>query len=91
MRFVLCLLLAAMASGSAFAAKQSMQTMNLSQAQAAAAKGDQAAAAAVGTTIDQQTCLNGCSSRGYDKRNCDAACRPGFCHPHAETAYCVAE
>lgn len=88
MRFVLCLLLAVSVSGSAVAAKD---TMSLSQAQAAAAKGDQAAAAAVGTTIDQQTCLNGCASRGYDKRNCAAACRPGFCHPHAETAYCVAE
>ena len=90
MRFVLCLLFATVLSGPAFAAKQSRQNMSLSQAQAAAAKGDQAAAAAVGTTIDQQTCLNGCASRGYDKRNCTAACRPGLCHPRAETPYCVA-
>jgi len=87
MRFVLCVLLATVVSGPAFAAKD---TMSLSQAQAAAAGGDQAAAAAVATTTDQQTCLRECANRGYDKRHCDSGCRPGLCHPNGDTPYCVA-
>ena len=88
MRFVLCLLLATLLSGSAVAAKE---TMSLSQAQAAAARGDQNAAAAVATTTDQQTCLRECANRGYDKRHCASGCRPGLCHPDGETPYCVAK
>jgi hypothetical protein len=86
MRFVLCLLLATVLSGSVVAAKE---TMSLSQAQAAAAKGDQKAAAAVQTTTDQQTCLRECANRGYS--HCDVGCRPGLCHPDGDTPYCVAK
>ncbi len=88
MRFVLCLLLATLLSGSAFAAKD---TMSLEEAQAAAAKGDAAAASAVATTTDQQTCLNACANRGYDKERCTTACRPGLCHPNGQTPYCVSK
>src|SRR6478609_4797188 len=88
MRLVLCVLLLALSPGVAFAAKD---TMTLSQAQAAAAKGDSQAAAAIGTTTDQQTCLNECSNRGYDKGKCATACRPGICHPGGEPPYCVAK
>ena len=87
MRFVLCILLATLLPGSAFAAKQ---TMSLSQAEAAAAKGDADAEAALQTTTDQRTCLNECGKRGNDKAHCASACRPGLCHPGAETPYCVA-
>ena len=86
MRLVLCVLLLALSPGVAFAAKD---TMTLSHAQAAAAKGDSQAAAAIGTTTDQQTCLNECSNRGYDKGKCATACRPGICHPGGEPPYCV--
>jgi hypothetical protein len=86
MRFVLCILLAILLPGSAWAAKE---TMSLQQAQAAAAQGDADASAAVATTVDQRTCLNGCANRGYDQARCTNACRPGLCHPGAETPYCV--
>ena len=65
--------------------------MSLSQAQAAAEKGDAEAAAAVATTTDRQTCLNECANRGHDKGQCANACRPGICHPGAERPYCVAK
>ena len=88
MRFVLCVLLVALPTSFAFAAKG---TMSLSQAQAAAKKGDARAAAAIATTTDRQTCLNGCANRGYNKGQCTNACRPGFCHPEGEQPYCVAK
>ena len=88
MRFVLCVLLVALPPSFAFAANG---TMSLSQAQAAAKKGDAKAAAAIATTIDRQTCLNGCANRGYNKGQCSNACRPGICHPGAEQPYCVAK
>jgi hypothetical protein len=92
MRFVLGILLAALLPaslpGSASAAERSMTT---AQAHAAAAKGDQKAAAAVGMTTDRQTCLGGCANRGYDKSRCASACRPGVCHPDGDTPYCVGE
>lgn len=86
MRFILCILLVALSPSCAFAAKG---TMSLSQAQAAAEKGDAEAAAAVATKTDRQTCLNECAKRGHDKRQCADACRPGICHPGAEQPYCV--
>ncbi len=86
MRFVLCILLAALLPDPALAAKA---TMSLSQAQAAADKGDADAAAAVATTTDRQTCFNECTNRGHDKAQCNSACRPGICHPGADTPYCV--
>ena len=89
MRFVLCLLLVTLLPGSAFAQTAAKRTMTLPQAQAAAEKGDAGVAAAVATTVDRQTCLNGCANRGYDQGRCTNACRPGFCHPDAETPYCV--
>jgi hypothetical protein len=52
MRFVLCILLGVLPSNFAFAAKG---TMSLSEAQAAAAKGDTDAAAAIMLTTDRQT------------------------------------
>ncbi|HEY6022721.1 MAG TPA: hypothetical protein VIV34_00920 [Pseudolabrys sp.] len=88
MRFVLCILLVALPLNFALAAKG---TMSLSQAQAAAKKGDADAAAAVGTMTDRQTCLNECANRGHNKGQCTDACRPGICHPGAEHPYCVAK
>jgi hypothetical protein len=89
MRFVLCLVIAALLPASAFAANEG--TMSIARAHAAAAKGDQKAAAAVATTTDQATCLSGCASRGHGKGQCATACRPGLCHPNGETPYCVAD
>ena len=88
MRFALCILLVALSPSFAFAAKG---TMSLSQAQAAAAKGDAEAAAAVAMTTERQTCLSGCTNRGYDPAQCTNACRPGLCHPGADQPYCVAK
>jgi len=88
MRFVLCILLVAMPSNIAFAAKG---TMSLSQAQAAADKGDADAAAALVMTTDRQICLNECARRGHNKDQCANACRPGLCHLGAEQPYCVAK
>lgn len=91
MRFVLCILLVIVLPGSAFAQTGAKRTMTLSQAQAAADKGDAGAAAALTTTTDQDTCSNACANRGYDKGRCTTACRPGLCHPDGETPYCVAK
>lgn len=88
MRFVLCIVIAALMPVSAFAASG---TMSISRAQAAAAKGDTQAAAALSTTTDQQTCLNGCANRGHKQSECASACRPGLCHPGGEQPYCVAQ
>jgi hypothetical protein len=86
MRFTLSILLVVLLPSSTFAAKQ---TMSLSQAHAAAEKGDAEAAAAVAMTINRETCLSGCANRGYDKGRCINACVPGVCHPGAEQPYCV--
>lgn len=85
---VLCLVATTMLPASAIAAKR---VMSLTQAQAAAQKGDADASAAVGVTTDHDTCLNGCANRGYDKGHCNTACRPGLCHLDEETPYCVAK
>jgi hypothetical protein len=66
MRFVLCVVIAALLPVSALAAKGG-GPMSLSQARAAAEKGDAGAAAAVATTTDRQTCLNECANRGHNK------------------------
>lgn len=89
MRFVLCIVIAALLPTSALAAKGG-GAMSLSRAQAAAAKGDQRAAAAVATTVGRDTCMSGCTARGLPKRQCVSACRPGLCHPGGEQPYCVA-
>lgn len=89
MRFVLCIVIAALLPASALAAQGG--SMSLSRAQAAAAKGDQKAAAAIQTTTDHDTCMNGCASRGHSKSQCVTACRPGLCHPGAEQPYCVSK
>jgi hypothetical protein len=86
MRFVLCILIAALLPGSALAA-----TMSLSRAQAAAARGDQQAAAALATTTYRQACMSGCASRGHRKGQCVSACRPGLCHLGGKEPYCVAK
>jgi len=86
MRFMLCLLLAIVLPGSALAAKE---TMTLSEAQAAAQKGNAEAAAALATTVDREVCLDGCAKRGHNRAQCSSACRPGLCHPGAEQPYCV--
>lgn len=91
MRFVLCIVIAALLPASALAAKGGGGTMSLSRAQAAAAKGDQKAATAVATTTNRDTCLSGCTSRGISKNKCASACRPGLCHPGAEQPYCVSK
>lgn len=90
MRFVLCIVIAALLPASALAAK-SDEVMSLSHAQAAAAKGDQKAAAALTTTTSRDGCLSGCSSRGHSKSQCATACRPGLCHPGGEQPYCVSK
>ena len=87
-RFVLCILLIALTPGFALAAKG---PMSISEAQAAAAKGDSDAAAAITLTTDRQTCLSGCASRGHKQDQCNTACRPGLCHPGASQPYCVAK
>ena len=87
MRFVLCILLAALLPASASAATRAM---NFSQTRVAAEKGDSRAAAALVTTTDRVTCLNECGHRGYSGAHCASACRPGFCHPAAEQPYCIA-
>jgi hypothetical protein len=89
MRFVLCIVIAALLPVSALAAKGGGGTMSLSRAQAAAAKGDQKAAAAVATNRD--ACMSGCANRGISKNKCVSACRPGLCDPGAEQPYCVSK
>jgi hypothetical protein len=88
MRFVLCVLLVVMPTHLAFAAKG---TMTLAEAQAAAAKGDSDAAAAILMTTDRQLCLSECGRRGHKQDQCTNACRPGLCHPGAEQPYCIAK
>jgi len=58
MRFILCIVLAVLLPASALAAKGS-GAISLSRAQAAAARGDQQAAAAISTTTYRQACLSG--------------------------------
>ena len=90
MRFVMCIVIAALLPASALAAKGG-GSMSLSRAQAAAAKGDQKAAAAVATTTDRESCMTGCANRGISKNKCVSACRPGLCHPGGEQPYCVSK
>jgi hypothetical protein len=90
MRFVLCIVIAALLPVSALAAKDG-ESMSLSRAQAAAAKGDQKAAAALATTTDRESCMTGCANRGHSKSQCVSACRPGLCHPGGEQPYCVSK
>ena len=75
MRFVLCIVIVALLPASALA--QNGGSMSLSRAQAAAAKGDQKAAAAVATTTDRESCMTGCANPGISKNKCASACRPG--------------
>ena len=91
MRFVLCIVIAALLPASALAAKGSGGSMSLSRAQAAAAKGDQNAARAVATTTDRESCMTGCANRGHSKSQCVSACRPGLCHSGGEQPYCVSK
>ncbi len=87
MRFVLCIVIAALLlPGSALAA-----TMSFSRMQAAAARGDQQAAAALATTTYRQACMSGCAARGHRKGQCVSACRPGICHLSSKPPYCVAK
>ena len=90
MRFVLCIVIAALLPASALAAKGS-GSMSLARAQAAAAKGDQKAAAAIATTTDRESCMTGCANRGISKNKCVSACRPGLCHSGGEQPYCVSK
>jgi hypothetical protein len=90
MRFVLCVVIVALLPASALAAKGG-ESMSLSRAQAAAAKGDQKAAAAIATTTDRESCMTGCANRGHSKSQCVSACRPGLCHPGGEQPYCVSK
>ena len=92
MRFVLCIVIAALLPTYALAAKGgggSGGSMSLTRAQAAAAKGDQNAARAIATTTDRESCMTGCANRGISKNKCVSACRPGLCHPGGEQPYCV--
>ena len=89
MRFVLCIVIAAMLPASALAAGSA--PISLSRAQQAAARGDQKAAAALATTTDHDTCMSGCAARGHPKDQCVTACRPGLCHPDGEQPYCVSK
>jgi hypothetical protein len=89
MRFVLCIVIAALLPGSALAAKGG--AMSLSRTQAAASRGDQQAAAALATTTYRQACMSGCVARGHRKGQCVSACRPGICHLSSKPPYCVAK
>ena len=89
MRFVLCIIIAALLPGSALAAKGG--TMSFSRTQAAAARGDQQAAAALATTTYRESCMSGCAARGHRKGQCVSASRPGICHPSGKQPYCVAK
>jgi hypothetical protein len=89
MRFVLCIVIATVLSASALSATG--EEMSLSRAQAAAAKGDQKAAAALTLTTDRDACMSGCASRGHPKSQCVNACRPGLCHTTTEQPYCVSK
>ena len=80
MRFVLCIVIAALLPGSALAAKGG--TMSFSRTQAAAA---------LATTTYRQACISGCSARGHRKGQCVRACRPGLCHLGGKEPYCVAK
>jgi len=88
MRFVLCIVIAALLPASALAAKG---PMSLSSAQAAAERGDQQAAAALSTMTNREACLSGCANRGHSKDQCVSACRPGLCHTGGEQPYCVSK
>jgi len=90
MRFVLCIVIAALLPASALAANGG-GSMSLSSAQAAAAKGDQKAAAAIASMADRESCMTGCANRGHSKNQCVTACRPGLCHPGGEQPYCVSK
>ena len=90
MHFVLCVVIAALLPVSALAAKGG-GPMSLSRTQAAAARGDQKAVAALATTTSRAGCMSGCASRGYSKRRCVSACRPGLCHPGGQLPYCVSK
>ena len=90
MRFVLCIVIAALLPASALAAKGG-GSMSLSSAQVAAAKGDQKAAAAIATTTDRESCMTGCANRGHSKSQCVSACRPVLCHPGGEQPDCVSK
>jgi hypothetical protein len=89
MRFVLCIVVAALLPAFALAQQKGGAPMSVASTQAAAAKGDQNAAAALAMTTSQETCMSGCESRGYPKHQCVSACRPGLCHPAGEQPYCV--
>lgn len=90
MRVVLCIVVAALLPVSALAATGG-GVMSFSHAQAAAARGDQKAAAALSTMTDHDGCMNGCAARGHSKGQCVSACRPGLCHPDSEQPYCVSK
>jgi hypothetical protein len=86
MRLVLCVLLAMLAAGPAFA---DQRTLTRADAQAAAGSGDAQAAGALSMSTDQATCQTECTKRGHTAAQCTEACRPGFCHPDAEQPYCI--
>jgi hypothetical protein len=90
MRFVLCVVVAALLPAPALAAKDG-QALSLARAKEAAARGDQKAAVALATTTDRDGCMSGCASRGHPKSECVSACRPGICHPGGEQPYCVSK
>ena len=90
MRFVLCVVIAALLPVSALGATGG-DSMSLSQTQAAAARGDLQAAAALSTMTNRDGCMSGCASRGHPKDRCVSACRPGLCHTGGEQPYCVSK
>jgi Mg2+/Co2+ transporter CorB len=81
MRFVLCIVIAALLPVSALAAKGGGGAMSLTRAQAAAAKGDQKAAAVVATTTNRDTCLSGVALVGFQKINVPAPAARAFATP----------
>jgi hypothetical protein len=90
MRFILCVVIAALLPVPALAAKGG-GAMSLSRTQAAASKGDQQAAVALSTMTNRNDCMSGCAGRGHSKDQCVSACRPGICHPGGEQPYCVSK
>ena len=75
MRFVLCIVIAALLPGSALAAKGG--TMSFSRTQAAAARGDQQAAAALATTTYREACMSGCAAPWSSERSMRQRLPPG--------------
>ena len=87
MRFVICLLLAALWSNSAFAAMGGATSMSATAR--AARAGNEAAAGAIANTISSKSCSATCLSHGHSKAACKSGCRHGICYYHRSHPFCI--